>query len=416
MLLVIEPTARFHTHTEVNAGWLGSLAACTPAELIFFFSSLSHWRSVKKSLTGKSFSSRRIRWFPQRTSSILVPLLLSLESLNRRRGVNIFFLSGLSFAAELRVVLHQRNIKFNNLFAVVHGELEEAREQLIDAPDVSSSALVKSAPGPNRRESVALWPGNWVETASRVSQILCRPVKSVLKSFGSPEKSESFSVESGVRYILMSKHIELPGNFDREMFRSINMPFTRKSGLSASKPSAVQVRPGRLKLASIGNGNRANFVALFAALERKFPEAEEKLSIEALTMNSQGFDMYAFVKAYRGGRVPRWRIDSVIENTDFLIFSYGPSEFRRSASGSITEIFRYSVPHISLRTPQLEHLHKEFGEIGILCDSLDELAATIVRLAKSNTLSQTRARLKKNIDEASQKYFAELSSEISDLL
>lgn len=416
MLIVIEPTARFHTHTEVNAGWLDSLIAAESVELIFFFSSFSHWRSVRKSLTEKSSSLRRIRWFPQTTSSIFLPILLSVEVLRRCQDVNIFFLSGPSFAAELRVALNRRNIKFDNLFAVVHTELEEEGEQPAHAPRVSSLALVKSALGPSGRASVALWPENWVETASRVGQILFRPVKRVLKSSRSPEESESFSLESGVQYILMSKHIEIPGNFDRATFRSINMPFTRKNGLSAIEPSAAEVRSGRLKLATIGNGNRITLLSLFAVLEKIFPEVERQLSIEALTMNSQGFDRYNFVKSYRGGRIPRRHIDSVVETTDFLIFSYGPSEFRRSASGSITEIFRYGVPHISLRTPQLEHLHKEFGEIGIMCDSLDELAATIVRLARSDSLSLKRARFKKNLDEGSEKYFAELVSEISDLL
>lgn len=67
----------------------------------------------------------------------------------------------------------------------------------------------------------------------------------------------------------------------------------------------------------------------------------------------------------------------------FVCLPYDPGHYRFSASGILLDAIRFNKPVIGLRTPTLARLEQRFGDIGYLCDDIDQMHACIASLGEN---------------------------------
>ena len=68
------------------------------------------------------------------------------------------------------------------------------------------------------------------------------------------------------------------------------------------------------------------------------------------------------------------------EKTDYFIFAYPENMYNYMASGALFDAFYYSKPIIALKHPMFEYYFKKLGNIGYLCDNLDDMENRIIEL------------------------------------
>jgi len=67
-----------------------------------------------------------------------------------------------------------------------------------------------------------------------------------------------------------------------------------------------------------------------------------------------------------------------------------PAHYRLVASGSFLDALSFVKPVIQLRNPNVDYYFKKIGDIGYLCDNLDEVQATVLSLAREMPIARYR--------------------------
>lgn len=142
-----------------------------------------------------------------------------------------------------------------------------------------------------------------------------------------------------------------------------------------------------LKLGHVGSlGIRKNGQLLFDLAARfKTLIADQKVSFSAVGAIEPNIVAYknesvqCFTDKHEG-YLDRRIFEQKIQELDYALFFYGPGQFIFRASGAIFDVIEHCKPVIVLRHPYFEYLFREAGNIGFMCDSLDEMEALILRL------------------------------------
>jgi len=90
-----------------------------------------------------------------------------------------------------------------------------------------------------------------------------------------------------------------------------------------------------------------------------------------------------WVKTYvEGGPMPRNLFEQRLRETAYTVFPYDPSFYRLAASGSLLDALGAGKPLIALRNPQFEETFAAMGDIGYLCDDVEEMKSVVASILR----------------------------------
>lgn len=122
------------------------------------------------------------------------------------------------------------------------------------------------------------------------------------------------------------------------------------------------------------------------------------------------------VQLYANSFVPQSIFESEVRKLNFVLFFYDSSSYQLCASGAIFEVIKSGIPVISICNEYFKWLFAEFGELGFLCEDLNEMQNLITRIMKGE-LSDEIISVRKNIikfkeQNSIRKIAAELSNKL----
>ncbi len=93
------------------------------------------------------------------------------------------------------------------------------------------------------------------------------------------------------------------------------------------------------------------------------------------------------IKKYQNIKIPsaekpltRKEFDDLAKDVDYTIFSYPKDRYILRASGAFFDAVHYIKPIIAIRSPFYEHYFNKYGNIGYLCDSMQDMQFLIEKL------------------------------------
>lgn len=90
-----------------------------------------------------------------------------------------------------------------------------------------------------------------------------------------------------------------------------------------------------------------------------------------------------WVKTYvEGGPMPRNLFEQRLRETAYTVFPYDPSFYRLAASGSLLDALGAGKPLIALRNPQFEETFAAMGDIGYLCDDVEQMKSVVASILR----------------------------------
>lgn len=122
-------------------------------------------------------------------------------------------------------------------------------------------------------------------------------------------------------------------------------------------------------------------VSLLKALNKKAGKAK----IFAISKVVSDFDLedYGLVCLNKSNDLlPVEEYSNYVSQMDYILLIYSLGSFKLTASGAVLEAIWNQKPIIALKNEYLVYLFDKFGEMGILCDSIEELTSSIENLEK----------------------------------
>lgn len=140
------------------------------------------------------------------------------------------------------------------------------------------------------------------------------------------------------------------------------------------------------------------FVAIAAEVGERMPGAvafdaigplpfEKQARLEAERGN-EGWPMLRRAPAH--GWLDRDEYGSALRALHYVCLPYEPTHYRFSASGVLLDAIRFNKPVIALRNATLSNLFERYGDIGFLCESPDEMKATVLAMAQGFDMERYR--------------------------
>lgn len=160
-----------------------------------------------------------------------------------------------------------------------------------------------------------------------------------------------------------------------------------------------------LKLGHVGSlGIRKNGQLLYALAEKFRTQINDQtISFSAIGIIEPNVIPYKneYVKdfASNGAQyLDRNIFEQKISELDYALFFYGPDQFIFRASGAIFDVIEYEKPIIVLKHPYFDYLFAEAGNIGFMCNTLEDMEQLTQRLInRDETLISQYSEQQKNI-------------------
>lgn len=196
------------------------------------------------------------------------------------------------------------------------------------------------------------------------------------KSFNSPS--------SNVKFLTISKLIKekliAAKVLQEEQLLHIEHPMLEYSRQVKALPIAPKI--AQLGVASIRKGSEKIF-QIAEAFQKEINE--HKLSFQVIGKLYEDVMPYknAFVQVLSSDNqhISQSRYEQSIEESGFALSLMTGDEYVFRISGSLIDSIQYQIPLIALRHEYLEFLFREGGDIGYLCNSVEEINAVLKDVA-----------------------------------
>jgi hypothetical protein len=86
--------------------------------------------------------------------------------------------------------------------------------------------------------------------------------------------------------------------------------------------------------------------------------------------------------------LPPDEFNTHIDTMHYCIFFYPPNSYRLTASGAIFDALTHLKPVIALRNSYFEYIFNKIGDIGYLCETVDEMAEIIKKISMKKDIAQ----------------------------
>lgn len=122
----------------------------------------------------------------------------------------------------------------------------------------------------------------------------------------------------------------------------------------------------------------------------------ENVIIYSLSFVNGNINSEHFVELNKtGGLLPFEEYNANVQKMDLLLLLYDKDSYKLTASGAVLEAIWDSKPIIALENYYFRYLFNKFGDLGILCDSLEDLTKYINSIQASNVIDTYNQTLQK---------------------
>lgn len=120
----------------------------------------------------------------------------------------------------------------------------------------------------------------------------------------------------------------------------------------------------------------------------------DKVTIYSLSFVNGSIESKNFVELNKTGKLlPFEEYNSNVQEMDILLLLYDKGSYELTASGAVLEAIWDQKPIIALDNHYFRYLFNKFGDMGILCNSLEELSQCINKPSWLNNLQKIKANL-----------------------
>ncbi|MEI8596269.1 hypothetical protein [Photobacterium sp. Hal280] len=196
--------------------------------------------------------------------------------------------------------------------------------------------------------------------------------------------------KSDVEFIAISSTIfdRISSKYPTRKFSYIEHPLQDFSGIN-------KIKNDKLTFGSFGiqskEKNSCQIYKLAELVENKFHSRLNLITV-GVSNGTFDYDLSDNVKHFCKGHIKSSLIEkeTFFENVSqidvFLLFSQGGDKYDLVSSGVFADCIAMQKPIIGMRTPMLSRCFELYGEIGVLCDSLDDMKNAIYNICQDEEL------------------------------
>lgn len=172
-----------------------------------------------------------------------------------------------------------------------------------------------------------------------------------------------------------------------QKFLSLPHPLPASAAHWATPVPAPLNRSGQaraIRVAFIGNATKkkgfVEFVALAQAITTRLAGKIEFHAIGALSKDSAGLDLRHLAVLPSEKKLSRKKFLEALAGIDYICMPYCQTAYRYRASGTLLDAAAAGKPVLALITPTLEALQSQFGDFGLLANTLGQLQSELEAL------------------------------------
>jgi glycosyltransferase involved in cell wall biosynthesis len=165
-------------------------------------------------------------------------------------------------------------------------------------------------------------------------------------------------------------------------------------------PSRMGDQPVRIAFLGAAQAKKGFplFLDIAGRLKQRFAGRVEFHCIGWLPPESAGVDVSALTRLPSPTKISRAAFRAALAAVDYVCMPYSQDQYRYSASGTLLDAAAAGKPIIALRSPIFDDLEERFGDIGALCDRVDDLEPMMADLVREGLsaryVAQTEAMMR----------------------
>lgn len=168
--------------------------------------------------------------------------------------------------------------------------------------------------------------------------------------------------------------------------------------------------PRKLMFGTIGSMNvfKGYYRLLELAKMLKGPILKHDIIIAVTRFENVKMDPQGLVQCVckQNKLLPRGDYELFVNGLDFVLFLYAPDSYKLIASGAIFDAISYGKPIVALRNDYFVSIFEQCGDMGYLCDNIDEMACLIMKILETPNMNDYDVFLQ-NMEKAKFLYSAE---------
>lgn len=145
-----------------------------------------------------------------------------------------------------------------------------------------------------------------------------------------------------------------------------------------------EILHGKLVLGTIGSMNvfKGYYRLLDLAKMLQVPILDNKITLAVTRIENVKMDYQGLIHcaSKHNGLLPRNKYEQFINGLDYVLFLYASNSYKFIASGAIFDAISYGKPIIALRNDYFVSIFEQSGDIGYLCENIEEMACLIIKL------------------------------------
>ncbi|SDF71832.1 hypothetical protein SAMN05660235_02521 [Sporolituus thermophilus DSM 23256] len=202
--------------------------------------------------------------------------------------------------------------------------------------------------------------------------------------------------DKNLKYITLGEvimqNIVLNMDIQKELLISIDHPYIYSpipSRLPSFKP---------LSLASIGTADLTRNAHLIFEVGQKYKEYVDVGLLKLEIIGPMNPDIGKYANKYvayckTNEKLSRLEYENKIAEIDYVLFFRDNNQYTMRASGAFFDAIQFEKPIIAIKNDYFEYYFKRFGNIGYLCENIENLYRTIDYILKNKPLAEYHEQL-----------------------
>lgn len=360
MVIVAEIKHKNNAHTEFNSAFLYIIHKIFPDEKIIFMSDDEHSRVIRKKLkkcnilyeniSVDSIISSKKHLLKKEVSDIW-NLMKIIFNANKNNFHKVFFtcLSPVSLSFLKIICFLYKKINF---YAVLHSEIETIKKD--------SGAKFYNL-------------NYWSKLSLRIP---------IFKNLKLIVLGESI-------FVNLQKNL----NIKRNNYIIIDHPYFFHSETKNKEENDSIIRFGSVGTAALSKNS--HYIFKIAKKSISFIDNGE-LTFEHIGLMGEDVlkEKNELVKyTLSGDLLDRDVFEKKVRNLDYILYFYDESMYKLTASGVLFDAINFGKPIISLNNDFFSYYFNKLGDVGYLCDNLDDMALIINQIVKYKDLKRYRIQI-----------------------
>lgn len=353
-LIIVEPQCKGNTHVPFNSALLATAIEAFPRDQFSFVAERKHLDLVHNALIIHNKPENSIIWIDLaaiekdpnnkrtwRTHKHLFSRILTYAQESNSDYIIFSSIDGMGLVL-LKYLMFVFPIKFR-VVCILHSVMTKLACSPIS---LKTQIFRKALSLGNKRKNI-----KFVVLASSIYDYIIDILPELFPYIEQLEHPYLFEKIQSTNKLVLSGH-------------SLKFGFIGSDSIGKGYDLFLQLAQNSTQRCSMYGLENPKFFAIGNTL-RKFP----KLEFLELQLSSQPLLSDAY--------------NDYVSQMDYLVFPYSKAHYTLTASGAILDSFNSMKPCIVLRTPLFEHYFERMGDIGYMCNNLEEMSDIILDLVSN---------------------------------